>query len=211
MVNTRHYPKVASLLLLLFAQTASADLLFTNFDGNPFGGALYTAGGPCQFASCFAIGDNFSTDEPWHVTGFTFYVVSQLSNIGVGTGVRFAVYTAAGALVAGPADGAPTVTDTGLVFGTRTIYKVEITSLNIDLAPGEYQFRSANASNNGQGVFPGYGTPSAQSISPGFFQLTGSQSVEAVLSTVVTQRNENWAFQVIGTRSTVFANGFEAP
>jgi len=213
MALLNQYPKLVCLSLLLTTQSAGADLLFTNFNGDPFGGSLYTAGGPCEFASCFAIGDNFETDEPWNVTGFTFYMLSQMEAVNVGSGVRFAVFTAAGTLVVAPTDAAPMVTDTGLTYdnGNYKIYKLEITSLEINLVPGEYQFRSTNASSNGQGVYPGYGTASAQSISPGFFQLTGSQSVEAVLSTVVTQRTQDWAFEVYGTTDTISEDGFESP
>jgi len=206
------HSKIACLFLLLSASTASAELLFTNFDGDPFGGTLYTAGGPCEFASCFAIGDNFEADATWNVTGFTFYMVSQMDAVNVGSGVRFAVFNATGTQIVAPTNAAPTVTDTGIpIGGEYKLYKLEITSLAINLVPGEYQFRATNASINGQGVYPGYGTASAQSISPGFFQLTGSQSVEAVLSTAVTQRTEDWAFEVYGTTDTISEDGFESP
>lgn len=212
MTKVRRYLMLTTLLMLLSAQSAVADLLFTNFDGDPFGGNLYTAGGPCAIASCFAIGDNFETDETWNVTGFTYYLVSQMEAGDVGSGVRFAVFTFAGTQVVAPTDAAPTVTDTGLTYSdTYTIYKVEITALDIDLVPGQYEFRATNTSINGQGVYPGYGSASAQSISPGFFQLTGSQSVESLLSTQGTQRTEDWAFQVYGISDTVFADSFEAP
>lgn len=210
MIRVRRYSKIVSLLLLLSAQPASADLLFTNFDGDPFGGNLWTGGGPCSFASCYAIGGNFKTDELWHVTGFTFYLVSQLTEQQVGSGVRFAVFTAAGTQVVSPTNAAPTVTDTGMVFSeTYKIYKVEITSLAIELDPGEYRFRTTNTSDWGQGVAAAYGAASAQSISPGLIQYSGSSSVEALLSTVEYQREENWAFQVIGTSDAVYDDGFE--
>lgn len=212
MVTVRHYSKFASLLLLLSAQPASADLLFTNFDGDPFAEISYTAGGACAIQGCFAVRDNFSNDEPWNVTGFTFYLHANIGIEDVATGVRFALWTAAGAQVVAPTNAAPTVTDTGLMAGINTIYKFEISGLNIDLAPGEYRFGVTNTVH--QSVFPSHGNASAQKISPGLVQLFSPQNtVEALLSTNETQRTEDWAFQVIGTiaTDTVFADGFETP
>jgi hypothetical protein len=201
---------VLSLLTLLSPRLADADLLFSNLAGQPFGGALYTAGGPCEIASCFAIADNFVSDEPWTVTGFTFYLVTQQDSAFVASNARIAVFTAAGAEVLAPANVAPTVTDTGLVvFDTYIIYKLDVTGLAIELPEGEYQFRYTNIAH--QNIAPGYGNPSAQTISPGMQQLTGSPSVESLISTEVTQRDENWAFQVIGTDDTTFEDGFETP
>ena len=201
--------RLTAFLLILCAQEAGADLLFSNFDGDP-SGALWTSGGDCSFASCFGIGDNFSANADWKVTDFIFYIASPLSAGSIGPGTRFAVFTAAGAQVVAPTSVTPTVTDTGLTGANNyPIYKFEISGLNIDLVPGQYQLRFTNTGQ--QSVFPGIGAASAQTIAPGLFQLTGSQSVESLLSTGVTQRTENWAFQVIGAIETTFENGFEPP
>ncbi len=212
MLNVLKRLKFAAFVMLLTAQNASADLLFSNFAGDPSANALYTAGGPCSFASCFAVGDNFSNDALWHVTNFTFYIASALPVETVGSGSRWALFTGAGTQVVAPTDVAPTVTDTGLTGANDThIFKFEISGLNIDLVPGQYQLRFTNAGVQGQDVYPGLGNASAQTIDPGFFQLTGSQSVESLLSTDVTPRTENWAFHVSGTSDKVFSSGFEAP
>jgi len=48
-------------------------------------------------------------------------------------------------------------------------------------------------------VYPAYGSnTSAQTVNPGLVQLTGSSSVESLLSTDVTQRSEEWAFEISG-------------
>jgi hypothetical protein len=208
LATIRHYPKFASLLLLLSAQPANADLLFTNFDGDPTGDSLYTGGGPCSFASCFAIADNFSSDGVQTVGGFTFYVLSGLDAGAVGSNVRYALFTSAGAEIVAPSDTPVTVTDTGLTGELDThIYKLEISGLNINLPLGEYQFRFTNAVE--QGVYPAAGTPSAQSLSPGLIQLTGSSSLDPLLSTDSTQRSQELAFQVYGIPNTIFADNFE--
>ena len=210
MVSVRHYPKIASVLLLWSAQPAAADVLFTNFVGDPAGGNLWTSGGPCAIASCFAVKDNFSSDGPWHVTGFTFYLLSQLDEANLANGGRFALYTAADALVVAPTDTALTITDTGLTYDfDYKIFKFEISGLDINLDPGEYWFGFTNTI--WQGIYPGLGSASAQTISPGLVQLTGSAVVEALLSTTESQRDENWTVEVIGTDDTLFADSFETP
>jgi len=210
MLNVLKSLKLAAFVLLLTAQNASADLLFTNFVGDPFGGTLWTSGGPCEIASCYALADNFSSDAPWNVSGFSFYIVSSMNEAGVGSGVRYALFTVAGAQVVAPTSAAVTVTDTGLTYDNNTykIYKLEISGLSIALPPGQYQFRVTNTIV--QSVYPGYGNASAQTLSPDLIQRTGSQSVEALLSTDVSQREGNWAFQVHGTSDKVFADGFES-
>jgi hypothetical protein len=199
---------VVALIFIFSAPAVSEELLFSNFDGDPFGGNLYTSGGPCDSA-CFAIEDNFSNAVPWEVTGFTFYMVSPLDSVSVGMNGRFALFTAADVEVVAPTNTALTVTDMGITFegeGYRT-YKLEITGLSIALSAGEYRFRFTNT--NSQGIFPGYGNPSAQAVDPGLVQLTGSQSVEPLLSTDRSQRDGSWAFQVFGPDDTTFEDGFE--
>jgi hypothetical protein len=204
----RHYRKIASLLLLLLAQPASADLLFSNFEGDPIANALYTGGGPCSFASCYAIADNFSSDGVWTVSGFTYYVASPLDPGSIGSNVQYALFIAAGAQVVAPTATPVTVTNTGLTGANDyLIYKLEITGLDIILLPGEYEFRFTNAVE--QGVFPASGTSSAQSLSPGLIQLRGSSSLDPLLSTDAIPRDEELAFQVYGVSDTVFADGFE--
>lgn len=209
MVTLRHCPKFASLLLCLFVQSASADLLFTNFDGPLVGGNLYTGGGNCSSSSCFALRDNFSTSVSWNVTGFIFYLVSPFDAVSLANGGRFALFTVAGVHIVSPTNTALTITDTETTYNGWPIYKLEIEGLDVELAPGEYLFGFTNTAV--QSIYPIYGSASAQTITPGFVQLTGSPSLEALLSTVVTQRSENWAFQVIGTTDRVHGDGFETP
>ena len=210
MVNARHYPKIAS-LLLLSAQPAVADVLFTNFVGDPFEDKAWVAGGACASGSCYAIKDNFSSDGPWHVTGFTFHLLSQIDEENLANGGRFALFTAADAQVVAPTDTALTVTDTGLTSddGNYKIFRFEISGLDINLDPGEYWFAFTHTI--WQQVWSVSGSPSSQTISPGIVLLFGSAGVEALLSTTESQKNEVWAFQVIGTDDTTFADGFETP
>ena len=204
------YLLLASLLAVFPVRPASAgaDLLFKNFTGDPFGdgGALYTGGGPC-FVSCFAIGDNFEATGVWIVNWFVYYMLYDGDPVALGSNVRFAVYTTAGVQVVAPTSASPTVTSTGLTYSSWTIYKLEITGLNIVLLPGQYQFRATNT--NVQAIYPALGTASVQTVSPGLIQLTGSGSVETVASTNVTQRFVDWAFEVWGTNDTELKNSFE--
>ena len=196
-------------LLALSAPSANADLLFTNYTGDPFGGSTYYAGGACA-DGCFAIGDNFTTNGPWNVTGFTYHIVSQLTAGQVGTGVRFALFTTAGVQVVAPTNASPNVTDTGLTYsGIYKIFRVEITGLDIDLNAGSYQFRATNTSF--RDVFPGYGTPSPQSVDPPMVQLPGSEQTEPLLSTSANDLVDHWAFEVHGTNDLVLLDGFEDP
>jgi hypothetical protein len=198
---------------VLTAQIANPNLLFTNWSsGIDFGGPLYTAGGDCSFASCFAIGDNFSNPERWLVTDIAVYIVS--ANGFTGGAWRYALFTEAGAQIVAPTDAAPTFTDLGLFTGPYSgsyeVYQGVISGLSINLLPGEYQLRFTNTQY--QAIYPAFGvSTSAQSLSPGFFQLTGSASVEALLSTDVTQRSQEWAFDLSGTVVSIFKNGFEGP
>jgi len=197
----------------LTAQIANPNLLFTNWSaGIDFGGPLYTAGGDCSFASCFAIGDNFSNLESWHVTDIAVYIVSAGGN--TGGNWRYALFTAAGDPVVAPTNATPTFTDLGLFtgpyLGSYEVYQGVISGLSINLLPGEYQLRFTNT--QVQSIYPAFGiSTSAQSSSPGFFQLTGSGSVEALLSTDLTQRNQEWAFDLSGTVVPIFKDGFEGP
>jgi len=196
---------------LLTAQIANSNLLFTNWSsGIDFGGYLYTAGGDCG-GSCFAIGDNFSNQEAWHVTDITVYMVTVS---GVAGGWRYALFNAAGDPIVAPTDVAPTFTDlgphsAGYPFASE-YYQGVISGLNINLLPGEYQLRLTNTAQ--QSVYPAFGvSTSSQTLSPGFVQLTGSPTVEALLSTDVTQRSQEWAFDVSGTVLPIFKDGFEGP
>jgi hypothetical protein len=196
-------------LLTLTATNANADLLFTNWHTGIVGGNLYTAGGPCAVASCFAIADNFSNQEHWNVTDITVYVVSIPSTI-ANPGWRYALFTTAGTPIVAPTDTAVTFTDLGNYFNSYHLYKGVISGLSIDLPPGEYELRFTNT--QAQSVFPAYGAShSAQSLSPGFVQLTGSSTVEALLSTDRTQRSEEWAFEIAGTALPIFRDGFDGP
>ena len=185
-------------------------LLFTNWSSAVVGGPGYTAGGPCN-AACFAIADNFMNQEAWLVTDIAVYIVSYpfvVSN----PGWRYALFTTAGAQVIAPTDTSPTFTDLGpdADFAGSEIYKGVISGLNISLPPGQYQLRFTNTQS--QGVYPAYGSStSAQTLSPGFVQLTGSPTVEALLSTDVTQRTEEWAFDLTGNVVPIFKDGFEGP
>lgn len=209
MVNLENHRIFASLLLAFSAQSANADLLFTNYTGNPFGGSQIYSGGTCA-DGCFAIGDNFTTNGPWNVTGFTYHVFSQLTAGQVGTGVRYALFTTAGVQVVAPTNASPNVTDTGLTyFGIFKIYKVEITGLDIDLTAGSYKFRATNTIS--REIYPGYGTPSAQSVDPAMVQLLGSDQTEPLLSTTELDAVNHWAFEVHGTNDLVLLDGFEDP
>jgi len=173
---------------------------------------LYTAGGDCSFASCFAIGDNFSNPERWLVTDITVYIVS--ANGQTGGNWRYALFAAAGDPVVPPTSVTPTFTDlgafTGPYLGSYEVYQVAISGLSIDLPPGGYELRFTNT--QVQSIYPAFGiSTSTQSSSPGFFQLTGSGSVESLLSSDRTQRSEEWAFDLSGSMIPIFADGFEAP
>ncbi|MEO7063838.1 MAG: hypothetical protein ABI082_08735 [Dokdonella sp.] len=195
-------------LLPLTAMNVNADTLFSNWTTGITGGALYTAGGPCSFASCFAIADNFSNQDDWTVTDITVYVVSIPSTV-AGPGWRYALFTTAGAQIVAPTDAAVTFTDLG-PYSSYELYKGVISGLSIDLPPGEYELRFTNT--QAQSVFPAYGiSPSAQSLSPGFVQLTGSSTLEALLSTDRTQRTEEWAFDISGAVIPIFKDGFDGP
>jgi hypothetical protein len=195
------------------AQIANPNLLFTNWSaGINLGGPLYTAGGDCSFASCFAIGDNFSNPERWLVTDITVYIVS--ANGQTGGNWRYALFAAAGDPVVPPTSVTPTFTDlgafTGPYLGSYEVYQVAISGLSIDLPPGGYELRFTNT--QVQSIYPAFGiSTSTQSSSPGFFQLTGSGSVESLLSSDRTQRSEEWAFDLSGSMIPIFADGFEAP
>jgi len=197
----------------LAAQIANPNLLFTNWSsGIDLGGPLYTAGGDCSQSSCFGIGDNFISQESWHVTDIAVYIVS--ANGDTGGNWRYALFTAAGDPVVPPTDVAPVFTDLGLFtgpyFGSYEVYQGLISGLSIDLPPGEYQLRFTNT--QVQSIYPAFGiNSSAQSSSPGFFQLTGSGSVESLLSTDLTQRSEEWAFDLSGSVVPIFKDGFEGP
>ncbi len=188
------------------------ELLFTNWSSGIVGGNLWTAGGPCSIASCFAIGDNFSNQQDWLVTDIDVYVVSFSWTV-AGGNWRYAVFTAAGVQVVAPTDVAVTFTDLGNYFNDYELYKGAISGLSISLPPGEYQLRFTNTQD--QGVFPAYGSStSPQTLNPGLVQLTGSPSVESLLSTDVNQHNEEWAFDLYGTKAAetpIFKDGFEGP
>jgi len=207
------YALLASLLSLspVRPATAGADLLFTNFTGDPFGADLYTGGGPCAIAACYAIADNFVATGVWIVNYFNFYMLYSNGSdpADLSSNVRFAVYTTAGVQVVAPTTVSATVTSTGISVDFRTIYKLQISGLNIKLAPGEYQFRATNT--NVQAIYAAFGTASVQTVSPGLVQLTGSDSVETLVSTDVTQRDADWAFEVWGTNDSVHKDGFENP
>jgi len=191
------------------AQIFDPNLLFTNWSSAIVGGNLYTSGGPCAFASCYAIADNFSNPESWHVTDIAVYIVSFPSVV-ANPGWRYALFTAAGAQIVAPTDTALIFSDLGRYFGSYEIYKGVISGLSISLPPGEYQLRFTNTQD--QGVYPAYGSAiSSQTLSPGFVQLTGSPSVESLLSTNATQRSEEWAFDLSGNVVPIFKDGFEGP
>ena len=201
---------VVAAILFVPAINVRADTLFSNWSTAIVGGNLYTAGGPCSSASCFAIADNFSNDENWAVSGVTVYVVSIPSFI-QGGGWRFGLFDSAGVAIIPPTDAAVAFTDLGAYPNTEfNIYKGVISGLNTVIPAGDYELRFTNTEI--QGVFPAYGSvPSPQSLPPGFLQLTGSSTVEALLSTVRTQRDEEWAFEISGTTLPLFANGFDNP
>ena len=206
--SLKRFMLAAFALLVLTAQDGNADTLFTNWSSGIVGGNLYTAGGPCATASCFAIADNFSNQEGWAVTGITVYIVSLPSTV-ANPGWRYALFTAAGASIVAPTDTVVTFTDLG-PYSPGKIYKGTISGLSINLPPGQYEFRFTNT--QAQSVFPAFGvSPSSQSLSPGFVQLTGSSTVEALLSTDRTQRTQEWAFEVSGTIVPIFKDGFEGP
>ena len=209
MLKSRKRLKFAALaLLVLTATNVNADPLFTNWSTGVAGGNLWTAGGPCAVASCFAIEDNFSNQEDWVVTDFTFYIVSVPSVI-ENPSWRYALFSAAGDQIVAPTNTALTVTDVG-TYDVYVIYKAVISGLSIGLPAGEYWFRFTNTQY--QSVFPAYCvSPSPQTLSPGFRQLTGSSTVEALLSTDVSQRDENWAFEISGTTFPIFSDGFDVP
>ena len=197
---------VALVSLALAASTVNAAPLFTNWSDGVAGGSLYTAGGPCSIASCFAIEDNFSNQEDWLVTDFTFYIVSDPGVI-ANPSRRYALFSAAGDQIVAPTNTALTITSVE-PYDAYVIYKAVISGLNISLPSGEYWFRFTNTQY--QAVFPAYGvSPSSQTLNPGFRQLTGSSTVESLLSTDVTQRDENWAFEVSGATFPIFSDGFE--
>jgi len=191
---------------------ANPNRLFTNWSsGINFSGPLYTGGGDCS-GSCFGIGDNFSNGERWLVTDISVYMV--LVNGYTGGNWRYALFTEAGAQVVAPTDAfGIAFTDLGPFIGYGgyfEVYKGVISGLNIDLLPGNYQLRFTNT--QVQSVYPAFGvSTSPQSVSPGFFQLTGSGAVESLLSTDVTQRDEEWAFDLSGSVLSIFKNGFEGP
>ena len=194
------------------AQNANADTLFTNWSGTIVGGPLWTGGGPCSFASCFALAENFSNPGPWIVSDITVYIASydQADGGAPASNWRFAVFTAAGDQVVAPTDIAVTFTDLGNYFSYWDLYKGVISGLNIDLPAGEYWFRFTNTQS--QAVAPAYGSStSSQTLSPGLQQLTGSSTVESLLSTDVTQRSEEWAIELGGTEVPIFSDGFEGP
>jgi parallel beta-helix repeat protein len=197
---------------LLTAQIANSNLLFTNWSsGINFNGPLYTAGGDCS-GSCFAIGDNFGNGESWRITDIAVYIVS--ANGYTGGNWRYALFTEAGVQVVPPTSVAPTFVDlgpfTGPYSGSYEVYQIVIPGLNISLAPGQYQLRFTNT--QFQSIYAAYGVnTSAQTLSPGFFQLTGSPTVEALLSTDVTQRSQEWAFDLYGAMLPIFKDGFEGP
>ena len=209
MVNdSRKLSFMAFCLMAITAPSVHADQLFSNWSSGVVGGNLYTSGGPCSFASCFALEDNFSNQQDWMVTDFTLYIVSIPSVIS-DTGWRYALFSVGGNQIVAPTDTAIAVTEIA-AYDAYTIYKVEISGLSISLPAGEYWLRFTNTQS--QAVYPAYGvSPSSQTLSPGFRQLTGSSTVEALLSTEVTQRSEDWAFEVSGTSAEIFSNGFETP
>ena len=169
---------------------------------------MWTSGGNCS-GSCYAIADNFSNPEGWLVTDIAVYIVSFPSVV-ANPGWRYALFTAAGAQVVAPTDTALTFTDLGVYFGSYELYKGVISGLSISLPPNEYQLRFTNSQN--QSVYPAYGiSTSAQTLSPGFVQLTGSPSVESLLSTNASQRSEEWAFDISGSMVPIFKDGFEGP
>ncbi len=210
--SLKHLSIAAFALACATGQEANADTLFTNWSGTIVGGTLWTGGGPCSFASCFALAENFSNPGPWIVSDITVYIVSLDSSDGGAptSGWRFAIFTTTGDQVVAPTDTSLAVTDLGNYFSSYELYKGVISGLNISLPAGEYQFRFTNTQS--QAVFPAYGSStSSQTISPGLQQLTGSATTEALLSTDVTQRAEEWAFEVAGTEVPIFRDGFEGP
>lgn len=195
-------------LLTLAAHTASADQLFTNWSGSVVGGGLYTAGGPCQIASCFGIADNFSNLGNWVVTDITVYIGACAPV--TPSNWRFAVFTTAGVQVVAPTDTSIAFTDLGPHPNSNEMdmYQGVISGLNISLPADEYELRFTNTQS--QCVVPLFGSStSAQTLPPGFVQLTGSSTTESLLSTDRTQRTEEWAFEIGGTETPIFADGFE--
>jgi hypothetical protein len=186
--------------------TVDPNRLFTNWRSEIVGGNGYTSGGG------YAIGDNFSNQEAWHVTDITVYIASYPFVVtDPNAGWRYALFTAAGTQVVAPTGA--TLTFTSLEsypdFSGAEVYQGVISGLNISLLPGEYQLRFT--CDNSQGVYPAYGSSiSSQTLSPGFFQLTGSGS-DPLLSTNVTQRSQEWAFDLSGTVLPIFKDGFEGP
>lgn len=205
--------KLAAFVLLLTAQCANANQLFTNWTTGVVGGNLWTAGGPCS-ASCFALEDNFSNPVAWDVTEIDFYVQSNASVVGSTAGWRYAVFDAetGGNQIVAPTDAGAALafTDTTLPGQNSTeIYKGVLTGLNIGLRPGTYWFRLTNT--NSQGVYPAEAaSPSAQTIVPALATLIGDSNTEALLSTNLNQTSDNWAFEVYG-EAPIFRDGFDGP
>jgi hypothetical protein len=204
-------------LLVLIAQGANADQLFTNWSGAVVTGNLWTSGGPCP--SCYALEDNFSNPVSWDVTDITFYVVLVPSVSYNASNWRYAMFDAevGGNAIVAPTDAGSSLvfTDTGvagptLSGGTTTeIYKGVISGLNINLPAGTYWFRFTNTQS--QAVYPADASqPSAQTISPGLAMIYGDPS-DALLSPNLNQTSDNWAFEVGGIGDQIFANGFEGP
>jgi parallel beta-helix repeat protein len=198
---------------LLTAQIANPNLLFTNWSSGVAGGTLWTGGGSCG-GSCFAMGDNFGNGEKWHVTDIVVYFISYSWAVANPNGWRYALFTEAGAQVVAPTDTALTITDLGAYVGpyggSPEIYQGKISGLSLDLMPGQYQLRFTDTQE--QSIYPAYGvSTSSQTLSPGFVQLTGSPTVEALLSTDVYQHSEEWAFDLYGTMVPIFKDGFEGP
>ncbi len=150
--------------------TVDPNRLFTNWRSEVVGGQGYTSGGG------YAMGDNFSNQEAWHLTGITVYIVSYPFVVAdPNAGWRYALFTTAGTQVVAPTGA--TLTFTSLesypAFSGAEVYQGVISGLNISLLPGEYQLRFT--SDNWQGVYPAYGSSiSSQSLSPGFVQFDGS-------------------------------------
>ena len=187
--------------------TVDPNRLFTNWRSEVVGGNGYTSGGG------YAMGDNFSNQEAWHLTGITVYIVSYPFVVtDPNAGWRYALFTAAGTQVVAPTGA--TVTFTSLesypAFNGAEVYQGVISGLNISLLPGEYQLRFTSA--NWQAVYPAYGSSiSSQTLSPGFVQFDASSGGDPLLSTNVIQRSQEWAFDLSGAVLPIFKDGFEGP
>lgn len=207
----------ASALLVLAAQAANADQLFTNWSGAVVGGNLWTSGGPCP-GGCYALVDNFSNPVAWDVTDITFYITLYPTVYYNPSNWRYGLFdaqTGGNAIIPTTDPGSSLViTDTGIagttsINGPTEIYKFVISGLNVGLPAGTYWLRFTNTQS--QSVFPADASqPSAQTISPGLATIYDASS-DALMSTTVNQTTDNWAFEIGGTLEEIFKDGFDGP